>query len=48
MPNVERFCTYRQSLTYAFEHFAFLDDGDRRRIFRENALALFSRDPILR
>ena len=21
MPNVERFCTYRQSLTYAFDHF---------------------------
>ena len=24
MPNVERYCTYRQSLTYAFDHFAFL------------------------
>jgi predicted TIM-barrel fold metal-dependent hydrolase len=48
MPNVERFCTYRQSLTYAFDYFDFLTQADRRLIFRENALALFSRDPILR
>jgi predicted TIM-barrel fold metal-dependent hydrolase len=40
MPNVERFCTYRQSLTYALDHFDFLDDTDRRAIFRENALRL--------
>jgi predicted TIM-barrel fold metal-dependent hydrolase len=48
MPNVERSCTYRQSLTYAFDCFDFLSNDDRRLIFRENALALFSRDPILR
>ena len=48
MPNVERFCTYRQSLIYAFDHFDFLTDDDRRRIFRENALSIFSRDPVLR
>jgi predicted TIM-barrel fold metal-dependent hydrolase len=48
MPNVERFCTYRQSLTYALDYFDFLSDADRRLIFRENALGLFSRDPILR
>jgi predicted TIM-barrel fold metal-dependent hydrolase len=48
MPNVERFCTYRQSLTYALDHFNFLGDDGRRLIFRENALRLFSRDPILR
>jgi predicted TIM-barrel fold metal-dependent hydrolase len=48
MPNVERFCTYRQSLTYAFDHFTFLTADDKRLIFRENALKLFSRDPVLR
>ena len=48
MPNVERFCTYRQSLTYAFEHFAYLTDADRRLIFRENALRLFTHDPVIR
>ena len=40
MPNVERFCTYRQSLTYALDYFDFLSDADRRLIFRENALGL--------
>ncbi|MEO5730473.1 MAG: amidohydrolase family protein, partial [Byssovorax sp.] len=48
MPNVERFCTYRQSLTYALDYFDFLTDGDRQLIFRQNALSLFSGDPILR
>ncbi len=48
MPNVERFCTYRQSLTYAFEHFAYLTDAGRRLIFRENALRLFTHDPVIR
>ncbi|MCP8937578.1 amidohydrolase [Alsobacter sp. SYSU M60028] len=47
MPNVERYCTYRQSLTYAWNHFEFLDDAARRKIFRENALSLFHRPPIL-
>lgn len=37
MPNVERYCTYRQSLTYALDHFGFLTDADRRAIFRDNA-----------
>jgi predicted TIM-barrel fold metal-dependent hydrolase len=41
MPNVERYCTYRQSLTYAWDYFDFLTDNDRRAIFRENALSLF-------
>ena len=45
MPNVERYCTYRQSLTYAWDHFDFLDDMSRKAIFRENALGLFSRLP---
>jgi len=48
MPNVERFCTYRQSLTYASEHFAYLTHADRRLIFRENALGLFSWNPVMR
>ncbi|MEO8713586.1 MAG: amidohydrolase family protein [Acetobacteraceae bacterium] len=43
MPNVERYCTYRQTLTYFWDHAAFLTPADRLRIFRENALALFRR-----
>jgi hypothetical protein len=41
MPNVERYCTYSQSLTYLWNHADFLDDTQRRRIFRDNALELF-------
>ena len=47
MPNVERFCTYRQSLTYAWDYFGYLTNDDRKLIFRENALRLFSRDPVM-
>lgn len=47
MPNVERYCTYRQSLFYVWGYFEFLTDADRRAIFRENALGLFSRPAIL-
>jgi predicted TIM-barrel fold metal-dependent hydrolase len=47
MPNVERYCTYRQSLGYAWDHFDFLDEKARVAIFRENALGLFEREPIL-
>lgn len=43
MPNVERYCTYRQTLTYVWDHAAFLDTASRRTIFRENALGLFQR-----
>lgn len=39
MPNVERSCTYRQSLAYALPGFDFLTEADRRAIFRGNALA---------
>ncbi len=42
MPNVERYCTYRQSLDYLWNHADFLDDIARRAIFRDNALALFA------
>jgi hypothetical protein len=43
MPNVERYCTYRQTLTYVWDHSDFLDTGARRAIFRDNALALLCR-----
>jgi predicted TIM-barrel fold metal-dependent hydrolase len=46
MPNVERYCTYRQALTYVWDHADWLNDADRRAIFRDNALALFSSDRI--
>jgi predicted TIM-barrel fold metal-dependent hydrolase len=41
MPNVERYCTYRQTLTYVWDHADFLDSTARRAIFRDNALGLF-------
>jgi len=41
MPNVGRYCTYRQSLTYVWDHCDFLTAADRRKIFRDNTLALF-------
>jgi predicted TIM-barrel fold metal-dependent hydrolase len=41
MPNVERYCTYRQTLTYVWDHADFLDTAARRAIFRDNALGLF-------
>ncbi len=43
MPNVERYCTYRQTLTYFADSADYLSDDDRKLIFRENALALFRR-----
>jgi predicted TIM-barrel fold metal-dependent hydrolase len=42
MPNVGRYCTYRQALGYVWDHPDFLTADDRRRIFRENALELFA------
>ena len=42
MPNVERFCTYRQTFTYCWDHCEFWSEADRRKIFRENALGLFT------
>ena len=41
MPNVERYCTYRQTLSYVWDHADFLNSVDRQAIFRANALALF-------
>jgi predicted TIM-barrel fold metal-dependent hydrolase len=43
MPNVERYCTYRQTLTYVWDHVDFLTDADRRAIFRDNTLAVIAR-----
>ena len=45
MPNVGRYCTYRQALGYVWDHADFLSAEDRRRIFRENALGLLAPAP---
>jgi predicted TIM-barrel fold metal-dependent hydrolase len=45
MPNVGRYCTYRQALGYVWDHADFLSEEDRRRIFRENALGLLASPP---
>jgi predicted TIM-barrel fold metal-dependent hydrolase len=42
MPNVARYCTYRQSFTYLWNDAEFLSAAERRLVFRDNALALFS------
>jgi predicted TIM-barrel fold metal-dependent hydrolase len=42
MPNVERYSTYRQSLTYFKEHCEYLDENDRDQIFHRNTLRLFT------
>jgi predicted TIM-barrel fold metal-dependent hydrolase len=40
MPNVERYCTYRQSLTYVSDYCDFISGEDREKIFRRNTLSL--------
>ena len=40
MPNVERYCTYRQTLSY-MNHCDFLNAADRQKIFAANTRALF-------
>jgi predicted TIM-barrel fold metal-dependent hydrolase len=45
MPNVGRYCTYRQALTYLWDHAPFLGPEDRRRIFRDNALEVLAPAP---
>jgi predicted TIM-barrel fold metal-dependent hydrolase len=42
MPNVGRYCTYRQALGYVWDFADFLTSEDRRRIFRENTLGLLA------
>jgi hypothetical protein len=39
---VGRYCTYRQTLGYVWDHADFLSEEDRRRIFRENTLGLLA------
>ncbi len=46
MPNVERYCTYRQSLTYMSRHCGFISAEDERLIYRDNLLALFKGEPL--
>jgi predicted TIM-barrel fold metal-dependent hydrolase len=41
MPNVERFCTYRQTLAYLLDYSNFLTEADRAKIFRETTRSLF-------
>jgi hypothetical protein len=41
MPNVERYCSYRQSLSY-MDHCDFLSDADRRKILGGNMRKLFA------
>jgi len=42
MPNVERYCTYRQTLTYVQNYCEFFSEQDREKIFKQNTLSLFS------
>jgi predicted TIM-barrel fold metal-dependent hydrolase len=39
-PNVDRYCTYAQSLTYFTRHSDYISDADRRAILRDNAVAI--------
>lgn len=43
MPNVSRYCTYRQTLTYLLDYSDFLPDADRQKIFHDTTLSLFKR-----
>lgn len=46
MPNVERYCTYRQSRDYLWLHSDFLSDAEREAVFGGNCLSLFDSDSI--
>ncbi len=39
-PNVDRYCTYAQSLTYFTRYSDYLSEADKRAILRDNAVAL--------
>ena len=41
MPNVERFCTYRQSLDYVLRYCDFLSDAEMELILGGNAVGLY-------
>lgn len=43
MPNVERYCTYRQTLSYFVRHCSYIDDNDRAKILGGNTSGLFTR-----
>jgi len=42
-PNVERYCTYAQSLSYFTNHFGHLSPADLRAILRDNAVRVYPR-----
>ena len=44
-PNVERYCTYAQSLSYFTGHFSHLPAADLRAILGENARRIYTRAP---
>jgi predicted TIM-barrel fold metal-dependent hydrolase len=41
-PNVERYCTYAQSLSYFTSHFSHISAADLRGILRDNTLSVYS------
>ena len=41
MPNVERFCTYKQCVDYVRRHCEFLGAAEKDRILGDNVAALF-------
>jgi predicted TIM-barrel fold metal-dependent hydrolase len=41
MPNVARYCTYRQTLTYIYDYSDFLSEAERRKIFHDTTLSFF-------
>lgn len=43
VPNVERYCTYAQSLTYITRYCNFLSDSDKELILGKNVLGIFGR-----
>lgn len=45
MPNVGRYCTYKQTFSYVWDYCDFITPADRRLIFRENTLSLFASQP---
>lgn len=45
MPNVERFCTYRQSIDYMRNHYEFLSPSDSDLVFGGNVSQLLSIEP---
>ena len=42
MPNVGRYCTYKQALGYVWDYCDFFTQPDRRKIFHDNTLSLFA------